>query len=64
MPRSSSIGGKRILFDTGNNSDLLAQNAKAKGIDLSKVDFVVHVAPPRRSHGRHGLSPERESQGF
>jgi 7,8-dihydropterin-6-yl-methyl-4-(beta-D-ribofuranosyl)aminobenzene 5'-phosphate synthase len=40
-------GGKRILFDTGNNSDLLAQNAKAKGIDLSRLDFVV------MSH-RHG----------
>jgi 7,8-dihydropterin-6-yl-methyl-4-(beta-D-ribofuranosyl)aminobenzene 5'-phosphate synthase len=41
------FGGKRILFDTGNNSDLLAQNAKAKGIDLSRLDFVV------MSH-RHG----------
>jgi 7,8-dihydropterin-6-yl-methyl-4-(beta-D-ribofuranosyl)aminobenzene 5'-phosphate synthase len=40
-------GGKRILFDTGNNSDILAQNAKAKGIDLSRLDFVV------MSH-RHG----------
>ncbi len=40
-------GGKRILFDTGNNPDILAQNAKAKGIDLSKVDFLV------MSH-RHG----------
>lgn len=40
-------GGKRILFDTGNNPDILAQNAKAKGIDLSKLDFVV------MSH-RHG----------
>lgn len=40
-------GGKRILFDTGNNSEILAQNAKAKGIDLSKLDFVV------MSH-RHG----------
>ena len=40
-------GGKRILFDTGNNGDILAQNAKAKGIDLSKIDFVV------MSH-RHG----------
>jgi 7,8-dihydropterin-6-yl-methyl-4-(beta-D-ribofuranosyl)aminobenzene 5'-phosphate synthase len=39
--------GKRILFDTGNNPDILAQNAKAKGIDLSKLDFVV------MSH-RHG----------
>jgi len=40
-------GGKRILFDTGNDSDILAQNAKAKGINLSKLDFVV------MSH-RHG----------
>jgi 7,8-dihydropterin-6-yl-methyl-4-(beta-D-ribofuranosyl)aminobenzene 5'-phosphate synthase len=40
-------GGKRILFDTGNNPDILAQNAKAKGIDLSTLDFVV------MSH-RHG----------
>jgi 7,8-dihydropterin-6-yl-methyl-4-(beta-D-ribofuranosyl)aminobenzene 5'-phosphate synthase len=40
-------GGKRILFDTGNNPDILAHNAQAKGIDLSKLDFVV------MSH-RHG----------
>jgi 7,8-dihydropterin-6-yl-methyl-4-(beta-D-ribofuranosyl)aminobenzene 5'-phosphate synthase len=40
-------GGKRILFDTGNNPDILAQNAKAKGVDLTKLDFVV------MSH-RHG----------
>jgi 7,8-dihydropterin-6-yl-methyl-4-(beta-D-ribofuranosyl)aminobenzene 5'-phosphate synthase len=39
--------GKRILFDTGNNPDILAKNAKAKGIDLSNLDFVV------MSH-RHG----------
>lgn len=40
-------GGRRILFDTGNNPDILAQNAKAKGIDLRRLDFVV------MSH-RHG----------
>jgi 7,8-dihydropterin-6-yl-methyl-4-(beta-D-ribofuranosyl)aminobenzene 5'-phosphate synthase len=40
-------GGKRILFDTGNNPEILAQNAKAKSIDLSGLDFVV------MSH-RHG----------
>jgi 7,8-dihydropterin-6-yl-methyl-4-(beta-D-ribofuranosyl)aminobenzene 5'-phosphate synthase len=40
-------GGKRILFDTGNNPEIFAQNAKAKGIDLTKLDFVV------MSH-RHG----------
>src|SRR5207248_7835600 len=34
-------GGKRILFDTGNDSDVFRQNAKAKGVDLSKLDFVV-----------------------
>jgi 7,8-dihydropterin-6-yl-methyl-4-(beta-D-ribofuranosyl)aminobenzene 5'-phosphate synthase len=39
--------GKRILFDTGNNPDILAENAKAKSIDLSELDFVV------MSH-RHG----------
>jgi 7,8-dihydropterin-6-yl-methyl-4-(beta-D-ribofuranosyl)aminobenzene 5'-phosphate synthase len=40
-------GGKRILFDTGNNPEALARNAKARTIDLSKLDFVV------MSH-RHG----------
>jgi len=40
-------GGKRILFDSGNNPKILAQNAKAKNVDLSKLDFVV------MSH-RHG----------
>jgi 7,8-dihydropterin-6-yl-methyl-4-(beta-D-ribofuranosyl)aminobenzene 5'-phosphate synthase len=40
-------GGKRILFDTGNNPEILAQNAEAKGVDLTKLDFVV------MSH-RHG----------
>ena len=40
-------GGKRILFDSGNNPEILAQNAKAKRVDLSKLDFVV------MSH-RHG----------
>ncbi len=40
-------GGKRILFDTGNNAGILEENAKAKGIDLSSVDLVV------MSH-RHG----------
>jgi 7,8-dihydropterin-6-yl-methyl-4-(beta-D-ribofuranosyl)aminobenzene 5'-phosphate synthase len=34
-------GGRRILFDSGNNPDILAQNAKAKNIDLSKLNFVV-----------------------
>ena len=34
-------GGTRILFDTGDNPDILANNAKAKGVDLSKLDFVV-----------------------
>ena len=33
--------GKRILFDTGDNPDILAHNVKTLGIDLSKLDFVV-----------------------
>lgn len=39
--------GRRILFDTGNNPDILAGNAQARSADLSKLDFVV------MSH-RHG----------
>ena len=44
----------RILFDTGNNPDVLAHNAEVKGIDLSKLDFVVMS----HRHGDHmgGLS--------
>ena len=47
-------GGKRILFDTGNNPAILARNAKAKGIDLTKLDFAVMS----HRHGDHmgGLS--------
>jgi 7,8-dihydropterin-6-yl-methyl-4-(beta-D-ribofuranosyl)aminobenzene 5'-phosphate synthase len=40
-------GGKRILFDTGDNPDIFAANVKAAGIDLTRLDFVV------MSH-RHG----------
>jgi 7,8-dihydropterin-6-yl-methyl-4-(beta-D-ribofuranosyl)aminobenzene 5'-phosphate synthase len=40
-------GGKRILFDTGNNAKILEHNVKGLGIDLRKLDFVV------MSH-RHG----------
>ncbi len=48
------FGGKRILFDTGNDPDILAQNAKAKGIDLSRLDFAI----VSHRHGDHmgGLS--------
>jgi len=34
-------GGKRILFDAGNDSDTFAQNVKALGVDLKKLDFAV-----------------------
>jgi 7,8-dihydropterin-6-yl-methyl-4-(beta-D-ribofuranosyl)aminobenzene 5'-phosphate synthase len=34
-------GGKRILFDTGNDADLFARNAEALGVDLTRLDFVV-----------------------
>jgi 7,8-dihydropterin-6-yl-methyl-4-(beta-D-ribofuranosyl)aminobenzene 5'-phosphate synthase len=34
-------GGKRVLFDTGNNADIFAHNVEAKGIDLTKLDFAV-----------------------
>jgi 7,8-dihydropterin-6-yl-methyl-4-(beta-D-ribofuranosyl)aminobenzene 5'-phosphate synthase len=35
------VGGKRILFDTGDNAGTLAKNAKARGVDLARLDFVV-----------------------
>jgi len=41
------VGGKRILFDTGDNPEIFAENVKAAGVDLRKLDFVV------MSH-RHG----------
>lgn len=40
-------GGKRILFDTGNDAGIFAHNVAAKGVDLTDLDFVV------MSH-RHG----------
>jgi 7,8-dihydropterin-6-yl-methyl-4-(beta-D-ribofuranosyl)aminobenzene 5'-phosphate synthase len=40
-------GGKRILFDTGNNAKIFEHNVKVLGVNLGKLDFVV------MSH-RHG----------
>jgi 7,8-dihydropterin-6-yl-methyl-4-(beta-D-ribofuranosyl)aminobenzene 5'-phosphate synthase len=48
------IAGKRILFDTGDNADIFAANVKAKGVDLSKLDFV--VLSHRHSDHMAGLS--------
>ncbi|HEX6508479.1 MAG TPA: MBL fold metallo-hydrolase [Chloroflexota bacterium] len=42
-------GGRRILFDTGNNAEIFANNVKAKGIDLTHLDFVV----VSHRHGDH-----------
>ena len=33
--------GKRILFDTGNNPEIFAENVKKLGVDLKNLDFVV-----------------------
>jgi 7,8-dihydropterin-6-yl-methyl-4-(beta-D-ribofuranosyl)aminobenzene 5'-phosphate synthase len=46
--------GKKILFDTGNNSKIFAANAKALDVDLKGLDFVVIS----HRHGDHtgGLS--------
>jgi 7,8-dihydropterin-6-yl-methyl-4-(beta-D-ribofuranosyl)aminobenzene 5'-phosphate synthase len=35
------INGTRILFDTGDDPAIFAKNVKAKGVDLTKLDFVV-----------------------
>ena len=48
------INGKRILFDTGDNAAVLAENVKAKGVDLGKLDFV--VLSHRHSDHVSGLS--------
>ena len=42
-------GGKRILFDTGNNAEIFAHNVEAKGIDLRQLDFAV----VSHRHGDH-----------
>jgi 7,8-dihydropterin-6-yl-methyl-4-(beta-D-ribofuranosyl)aminobenzene 5'-phosphate synthase len=42
-------GGKRILFDTGNNAAIFAHNVQAKGIDLTTLDFAV----VSHRHGDH-----------
>jgi len=34
-------GGKRILFDTGNNAGIFSRNVRALGVDLRRLDFVV-----------------------
>jgi 7,8-dihydropterin-6-yl-methyl-4-(beta-D-ribofuranosyl)aminobenzene 5'-phosphate synthase len=34
-------GGKRILFDTGNNARIFEHNVKALGIDLRNIDFAI-----------------------
>src|SRR5580700_9974853 len=42
-------GGKRILFDTGNNAEIFAHNIEAKGVDLEQLDFVI----VSHRHGDH-----------
>ena len=42
-------GGKKILFDTGNNAGIFAHNVQAKGIDLTKLDFAI----ASHRHGDH-----------
>jgi 7,8-dihydropterin-6-yl-methyl-4-(beta-D-ribofuranosyl)aminobenzene 5'-phosphate synthase len=34
-------GGKRILFDTGNNAVIFGRNVRALGVNLRRLDFVV-----------------------
>ena len=48
------VAGKRILFDTGNDRDVFAANVKAKGVDLTNLDFV--VLSHRHSDHMAGLS--------
>ena len=48
------FGGRRILFDTGNDAGIFANNVKAKGVDLTAIDFV--VVSHRHSDHMGGLS--------
>src|SRR5687768_18426325 len=47
-------GGRRILFDTGNDAAIFARNVKQLGVDLTRLDAVVIS----HRHGDHtsGLS--------
>lgn len=56
-------GGKHILFDTGNNAKIFAQNVKVSGVDLKKLDFAVISHRARGSHGWHELPFDGESAG-
>ncbi len=42
-------GGKRVLFDTGNNAETFAHNVRALHLDLHTLDFVV----VSHRHGDH-----------
>jgi 7,8-dihydropterin-6-yl-methyl-4-(beta-D-ribofuranosyl)aminobenzene 5'-phosphate synthase len=42
-------GGKRVLFDTGNNADIFGRNVRALKLDLRTIDFVV----VSHRHGDH-----------
>ncbi|WP_354096246.1 MBL fold metallo-hydrolase [Bradyrhizobium sp. RT10b] len=48
------VAGKRILFDTGNDPEIFAANVKARGVNLSDLDFV--VLSHRHSDHMAGLS--------
>ena len=52
-------GGKHILFDTGNNAEIFAQNVKVSGVDLKKLDFAVIS----HRHGWHELPFDGEPAG-
>lgn len=42
-------GGKRILFDTGNDPAIFARNVRAAGVDLGRLDFAV-ISHRHRDH--------------
>ena len=47
----AEVDGRKFLFDTGANPDLVLKNAKSPGIDLSDVEDVVisHNHDPKRT---------------
>ena len=55
-------GGKRVLFDTGDDGADFAYNVRTLGVDLTRLDLVVLSESPRGSYEWPAPCPERESR--
>jgi hypothetical protein len=53
--------GKKILFDTGNNSKIFSANAKALDVDSKDLDFVV-ISHRHGDHTRCRVTEEGDTR--